>query len=289
VTSPITGAFDGEPAFVPYVVGGDPSAEATREYVAALDGGGADVIELGLPFSEPIADGPTIQGGIVRALDGGMSPSAYLNLVTSLDTDTPLVCMTYYNLIYRYGTADGASDPAMDERDAVESFVADATDAGIDGLIVPDLPAAEAGPLRTACDAYGCDLIFIVAPTTRGERLDRMRERVSGFVYVQARLGTTGAQTDVSEQTYESLDRVRNWDVPAAVGFGVSGGEQARAITAAGADGVVAGSVFVDAIADAIDAGEPLAAAEDLERIARDIKAGAVAGAEAEPTPRADS
>jgi tryptophan synthase alpha chain len=289
VTSQITAAFDGETAFVPYVVGGDPSAEATHEYVAALDRGGADVIELGLPFSEPIADGPTIQGGIVRALDGGMSPSAYLDLVASLDTDAPLVCMTYYNLIYRYGAADGASDPAADERDAVEPFVADATEAGVDGLIVPDLPAAEAGPLRAACDAHGCDLIFIVAPTTRGARLDRMRERVSGFVYVQARLGTTGARADVSEQTYESLDRVRDWDVPAAVGFGVSGGAQARAITAAGADGVVAGSVFVDAIADAVDDGDPSAAADDLERTARDIKEGAVAGADEADVPRADS
>jgi tryptophan synthase alpha chain len=276
--SPIEAAF-AEPALVPYVVGGDPSPDRTAEYVAALDRGGADVIELGLPFSEPIADGPTIQSGIVRALDAGMTPERYLDLVRDLDTDAPLVCMTYYNLIYQYGRRAAGGGDTSDAGRNVGPFVADAAAAGIDGLIVPDLPAEEAGPLRAACDAHGCDLVFIVAPTTRGERLERMRECVSGFVYVQARLGTTGAREDVSTQTYESLDRVRDWGVPKAVGFGVSGHDQARAITAAGADGVVAGSVFVDAVADAVDAGDPAAAADDLEAIAREIKEGAVAGA----------
>jgi len=254
----IRDAFDGDPALVPYVVAGDPDAEATKRHVNALVRGGADVVELGLPFSEPIADGPTIQDGIRRALEGGMTPRRYLDLVSDLSVDVPIVTMTYYNLIHRFGDGD------------VSGFVEAAADAGVDGLIVPDLPVEESGPLRAACDEYDLALVFIVAPTTTEERLARIVEQASGFVYVQARLGTTGARADVSEQTYQSLDRLPAGDLPAAVGFGVSSGEQARAIVAGGADGVVAGSVFVDIVAT----GESV---EDrLEETAADIKAGAV-------------
>ncbi|MFW5937522.1 MAG: tryptophan synthase subunit alpha [Halanaeroarchaeum sp.] len=255
----IEAAFEGEPALVPYLVAGDPDPESTAEYVEALVRGGADVIELGLPFSEPIADGPTIESGIRRALDAGMTPSRYLDLVADLDVDVPIVTMTYYNLLFHYGDGD------------VEPFVADAAAAGVDGLIVPDLPVEESGPLREACDEHGLALVFIVAPTTTEDRIERIVDRASGFVYVQARLGTTGARADVSDQTYESLDRLPDVDTPAAVGFGVKSGEQARAIVSAGADGVVAGSVFVDIVA------EGDAVANRLERTASDIKSGAVA------------
>ncbi|ALG81519.1 tryptophan synthase subunit alpha [Halanaeroarchaeum sulfurireducens] len=253
----IRAAFEGGPALVPYVVAGDPDPEATEAYVEALVRGGADVVELGLPFSEPIADGPTIESGIRRALDAGMTPSRYLDLVADLDVDVPIVTMTYYNLLFRYGDGD------------VEPFVADAAAAGVDGLIVPDLPVEESGPLREACEQHDLALVFIVAPTTTEDRIERIVEQASGFVYVQARLGTTGARADVSEQTYESLDRLPDADVPTAVGFGVSSGEQARAIVAGGADGVVAGSVFVDIVAS----GENVA--DRLERTAAEIKAGA--------------
>ena len=259
----IRAAFEGGPALVPYVVAGDPDPEATEAYVEALVRGGADVVELGLPFSEPIADGPTIESGIRRALDAGMTPERYLDLVADLDVDVPIVTMTYYNLLFRYGDGD------------VEPFVADAAAAGVDGLIVPDLPVEESGPLCEACEQHDLALVFIVAPTTTEDRIERIVEQASGFVYVQARLGTTGARADVSEQTYESLDRLPDADVPTAVGFGVSSGEQARAIVAGGADGVVAGSVFVDIVAS----GEDVAAR--LERTAADIKAGATEAASA--------
>lgn len=247
-----------EPALVPYVVAGDPSAAATKDHVRALAAGGADVIELGLPFSEPIADGPTIQGGIRRALDAGMTPSRYLDLVSDLSVDVPLVAMTYYNLLHRYGDGD------------VAEFVADAAEAGLSGLIVPDLPVEESGPLEEACDTHDLALVFIVAPTTPEERLGRIVERASGFLYVQARLGTTGAKADVSQHTYESLERLPDTDIPNAVGFGVSTGEQAGEIVAAGADGVVAGSVFVDIVASGEQVHERLQAkAEELSMGAR--------------------
>ncbi|GAA0305112.1 tryptophan synthase subunit alpha [Halarchaeum salinum] len=236
----VTAAFADGPALVPYIVAGDPSADATERYVEALVDGGADVIELGLPFSEPIADGPTIQEGIRRALDAGMTPERYLDLVRDLDVDVPVVCMTYYNLLLQYG--DG---------DEVETFVEAAAEAGVSGLIVPDLPVEESAELEAACEAHDVALIFIVAPTTTAERIERILERASGFVYVQARMGTTGARTDVSEDTYESLERLPESDLPYAVGFGVSEREHAKSIVEGGADGVVAGSVFVDIIAEA--------------------------------------
>ena len=275
--SSIAEAFEDGPALIPYVTAGDPDAESTKDYVRALARGGADLIELGLPFSEPIADGPTIQAAIARALEAGMTPARFLDLVADLsaEVDVPLVVMTYYNLLYQFGDDEG-----------VDEFVAAAADAGLSGLIVPDLPVEEADELRAACDAHDLDLIFIVAPTTTEERLARILAHVSGFVYVQARLGTTGARADVSEQTHESLARLDDHDVPKAVGFGVSTGENAAEIVRAGADGVVAGSVFVDIIAEQGSAGGRTPSddvADRLESKARELAEGARAGATSGP------
>jgi len=265
-------AFAGGPAFVPYLAAGDPSYEASVAYVEALARGGADVIELGLPFSEPIAEGSTIQEAIVRALDAGMTPERYLEFVREVDVDVPLVCMTYYNLIYQYGESDGP-----------RSFVEAAAEAGIEGFVVPDLPAEEAGPLRAACDEFGLDLIFIVAPTTEGERLERMREQVSGYVYVQARLGTTGAREEVSDHTERSLARIADWEVPKAVGFGIKTGDHAERIVRAGADGIIVGSALVDIVAEGEDHEDSTETVADrLEAKARELKEGALAGAAVE-------
>ena len=270
--SEIAAAFADGPAFIPYLAVGDPSYEASKAYVEALARGGADVIELGLPFSEPIAEGPTIQGAIVRALEGGMTPELFFEFVEDLAVDVPLVCMTYYNLIYQYSPPDG------DDR-GPEQFVARAAEAGISGLVVPDLPAEEADPLRAACDEHGLDLVFIVAPTTEGERLQSMMERVSGYVYVQARLGTTGAKSDVSDQTDQSLQRLSEWDVPKAVGFGISTGEQAERIVASGADGIIVGSALVDIVADGVDNDwSTEETAEKLESKAEELAEGAARG-----------
>jgi len=259
-------AFEGEPAFIPYLAAGDPSIEATEAYVKALERGGADVIELGLPFSEPIAEGPTIQQAVVRSLEDGMTPEKYFDLCERLDVSVPLVCMTYYNLIYHYGAERGP-----------EPFVERAAEVGIEGIVVPDLPAEEAGPLRAACDAHGIDLVFIVAPTTEGERLKTIMDQVSGYVYVQARLGTTGARSDVSGETATSLGRLSAWDVPKAVGFGISEYDHAREVVEAGADGVIVGSALVDIIAAGGD--DVAGTAKELEKKAAELKAGALAGA----------
>jgi len=274
-------AFDDAAAFVPYLVAGDPSAEATVAYVESLVEGGADAVELGLPFSEPIAEGATIQEGIVRALSGGMTPERYFALVEQIDVDVPIAAMTYYNLILQYGAARGDDGPP-----GVEPFVARAADTGIEGVIVPDLPVDEADPLRSACDEYGLDLVFIVAPTTTDDRLAAMLDRVSGYLYVQARLGTTGARERMSDRTAESLARLDDHDsdltVPTAVGFGVSTGDHARRVIEAGADGVIVGSALVDTVAEGVDRGHSTASvAERLREDAVEFKRGALAGATA--------
>jgi len=269
--SDVAAAFADGPAFVPYLAAGDPSFEASTEYVEALARGGADVIELGLPFSEPIAEGPTIQQAIVRALEAGMTPERYFEFVADLEVDVPLVCMTYYNLVYQYGDEPGP-----------RPFVERAAAVGIDGFVVPDLPAEEADPLRAACDEVGLDLISIVAPTTTDERLERLLALSSGYVYVQARLGVTGARATVSDRTNESLERLSGSALPKAVGFGISSGEQAREVVAAGADGVIVGSALVDVVAEGAREDDPTEEVADrLEALARELKEGAVAGAPA--------
>ncbi|WP_394341333.1 tryptophan synthase subunit alpha [Natrarchaeobius oligotrophus] len=258
---------ENHPALITYVCAGDPSLEATKEYVEALDRGGADLIELGLPFSEPIAEGPTIQASINRALAAGTTPEGFFELVDRLETDAPLLVMTYYNMVLQYG-------PAAD----VRPFVERAAEVGLSGIIVPDLPAEEADPLRDACDAHGLDLVFIVAPTTEGDRLEAIMSQASGFVYVQARLGTTGARADVSSATHDGLARLAAYDdIPRAVGFGVSEGDHAAEIVEAGADGVIVGSALVDIVAEhGADGDAP--AADALEAKARELKDGAVRG-----------
>jgi tryptophan synthase alpha chain len=266
--SEIRDAFGDDPALISYVAAGDPSAEATTEYVRALVDGGTDVVELGLPFSEPVAEGTTIQNAIKRALDAGMTPDAYLDLVRDLDVDVPVVCMTYYNLIYQYGSESGP-----------EEFVAAAADAGISGFVVPDLPVDESGPLYEACREHGLDLVFIVAPTTTEERLGRMLDRTTGFVYVQGRLGTTGARDEVSEDTPEALERLQDADVPKAVGFGISSGEQAREVVTSGADGIIVGSAYVDIVAEGVENDRSTDdVADRLEALAAELKAGAQKG-----------
>jgi len=268
-------AFADEPAFVPYLAAGDPNYEDSIEYVEALARGGADVIELGLPFSEPIAEGPTIQEAVVRSLEAGMTPDRFFEFVEELDVDVPLVCMTYYNLIYQYGSEQGP-----------EPFVSKAAEVGIEGFVVPDLPAEEAGPLREACDEYGLDLIFIVAPTTKGDRLASMMDQTSGYVYVQARLGVTGAKDDVDDATEESLARISDWDVPKAVGFGIKTGDHAERIVGGGADGIIVGSALVDIVAEGHENDDPVdEVADRLEAKARELKEGALRGAQNRPQP----
>ncbi len=284
MTDPIAAAFIDNPAFIPYLAAGDPgpfdeppsaddAVAQTSAYIDALVAGGADIVELGLPHSEPIADGPTIQQASVRALEAGMTPDRFFELVDDLPADLPIVAMTYYNMVYRYGGSPG-----------VDEFIEAAAAAGVDGIIVPDLPVEESDPLCAAARDAGVHIIFIAAPTTTDERLAAVMQRCSGYLYVQARLGTTGSQTDVSDQTRSSLGRVRSFEtnferdpLPKAVGFGVSSGEQAADIVAAGADGVIVGSALIDEITGA---GTDRARAErQLEALATELAAGTERGA----------
>ena len=276
-------AFTGDdPAFVPYLAVGDPDLESSKRYVEALVEGGADCVELGLPFSEPVAEGPTIQRAVVRSLSGGTTPERFFEFVADLDVDVPLVCMTYYNLLFRYGAEAGTSAGDGDSTaPGPRPFVKRAAEVGVDGFVIPDLPAEEAEELRVACDEFDRDLAFIVAPTTTDARLETIRERVSGYVYVQARMGVTGARADVSDRTGESLARVADWDVPKAVGFGISSGENAADVVAAGADGIIVGSALVDVVAEGVETDRPTEETADrLREKARELKAGARRGAE---------
>ncbi|MDD5472545.1 MAG: tryptophan synthase subunit alpha [Candidatus Methanoperedens sp.] len=241
-----------EGALIAYICAGDPTPEATKEYVTALVRGGADIIELGLPFSDPVADGPTIQAGIERALNAGMTPDTYFKTVGSLKVHIPLVVMTYYNLIFKRG---------------LPKFVKDCAASGISGIIVPDLPAEESVELAGFCKKYDIDLIFLVAPTTTESRMERILVRRTGFIYLVARLGVTGARADIAGSTRELIERVKT-TTPKAVGFGISNGKQAADIIRAGADGVIVGSAFVDIIANGKDA------AGKLEALAKELKDG---------------
>ena len=241
-----------EGALICYVMAGDPSAEATGEIVKALADGGADIIELGFPFSDPVADGPTIQAAGQRALAVGMDTQRYFELVKALEVGVPLVCMTYYNPVFRYG---------------VEKFVERAADAGISGLIIPDIPVEEAADLKNSCEKNGLDLIFLVAPTTTGKRVRKILESSSGFLYLVSRLGVTGTREDVSSSTKELLSRVET-GLPKAVGFGISTGKQAAEVRNAGADAVIVGSAFVRIIEDGKEVNEK------LEALARELKSG---------------
>lgn len=239
-----------EKALIAYVCAGDPSAEATKEIVHALVKGGADIVELGLPFSDPVADGPTIQAASTRALEAGMNPDVYFEMAASIKENVPLVCMTYYNIIYKRGT---------------EKFARDCAESGITGIIVPDLPAEESDELHEACKMNGVDLIFLITPVTTESRMKNNLEKTSGFVYIVSRLGVTGERVDVAESTKNILGRIHT-DVPTAVGFGISNKEQASEVIKAGADAVIVGSAFVSIIASGENVNER------IEKLATGLK-----------------
>ena len=241
-----------EGALICYVMAGDPTAEATGRIVIALANGGADIIELGFPFSDPVADGPTIQAAGQRALAAGMDIQRYFALVRDLEVPIPLVCMTYYNPVFKYG---------------VEKFVEGAAAAGIGGLIIPDIPVEESADLKSSCDKHGLDLIFLVAPTTTDKRIRKILQRGSGFLYLVSRLGVTGTRENVSSSTKDLLSRVET-RLPKAVGFGISTGRQAEEVRTAGADAVIVGSAFVKIVEEGKEVNEK------LEALARELKSG---------------
>jgi tryptophan synthase alpha chain len=226
-----------ERALIPYVTAGDPNLETTKMLVHEMVRRGGDLIEIGVPFSDPLADGPIIQRASQRALQGGTTLRKILHMVGELrrDVDVPLVLMTYYNPVFRYGE---------------EAFVADALDAGVDGIIVPDLPPEEAQTLIDLTGDTPLDMIFLAAPTSTAARLGLISETSQGFIYYVSRLGTTGVRDQLADDLRSMLTQVRaSTSKPIAVGVGVSTPEHVRQVTEM-ADGVVVGSAIVQLIED---------------------------------------
>ena len=238
--SRITGKFKelkkrGEAALITYIMAGDPDVAATEDLVLALERSGADMIELGVPFSDPLADGPTIQRAALRALGSRTSLRRVFPLVKALrkKTEIPIILMLYYNLVHKYGE---------------EKFAADAAAAGVDGVIVPDLPPDEASVIRKAARERGLDMIFLLAPTSSEERIRLVEKSGGGFIYYVSLTGVTGARAAMDGGIDASIKNIRRLTKkPVCVGFGVSKPEQARALSKT-ADGVIVGSAIVGII-----------------------------------------
>jgi tryptophan synthase alpha chain len=228
----------GDGALIGYLTAGDPEPEFTPRIAEALVKGGVDILELGLPFSDPIADGPTIQAASVRALKAGTTPKMVLGMAGDIKRKcgVPVVILTYYNPVFRMG---------------LENFFRLAKSFGVDGVVVPDLPVEEAEAYREAAGSCGVDTIFLAAPSTSNERLRRIVACTSGFLYVVSHFGVTGTREALADSTVRLVKRVLPFTrgrVPLAVGFGVSKPEHEKRIIGAGADGVIVGSAFVNLV-----------------------------------------
>jgi tryptophan synthase alpha chain len=246
----IADAFGGSgkrAALMPYLMGGFPDMATSRAIGEAYVDGGADVIELGVPFSDPLADGPVIQSAGTRALAAGSTVAAVIELAGALSERVPVVLMCYTNLVLARG---------------VERFAAELAGAGASGLIVPDLPFEEASDTLEACDAAGLALVPLVAPTTPDERLEIIGARARGFVYTVSVTGTTGERAALSDTFAASVGRAKaHTQVPVALGFGIATPEHAAQAAAAGADGVIVGSRLVR---EAGEAADPAAAVREV-------------------------
>ncbi|HKQ46299.1 MAG TPA: tryptophan synthase subunit alpha [Rhizomicrobium sp.] len=246
---------EGRAAFVPFITAGDPDMETSFAILEKLPAAGADVIELGMPFTDPMADGPAVQAASVRALKSGASMMKVLEMVKKFrraDKRTPIVLMGYYNPIHAYGTA---------------RFVRDVAAAGVDGLIVVDLPVEEDEVLRLPALAQGVDLVRFVTPTTDDARLKRIVAEASGYLYYVSVAGVTGTKSVPEEEVRAAMARVRAaTDLPCTVGFGIRTPEQAAAI-AQMADGVVVGSALVGRVAENLNKDRDKIVAEVLDLV----------------------
>ncbi len=243
--SRIKGAFENKKAFIGFVTGGDPTLDKSLEFILSMVEAGADLIEIGIPFSDPIAEGPVIQEANIRALAVNTDTESIFRLVTMVreKSEVPLVLLTYVNPVFKYG---------------YERFFARCKEAGVDGIIMPDLPYEEKGELADIAEVHGIDVISLIAPTSNA-RIQMIAKEAKGFLYVVSSMGVTGVRQEISVNLDEILPQIRAVsDIPAAVGFGVSTPEQAERI-AATADGVIVGSAIVRIIEKyGMDAAKPL-------------------------------
>lgn len=229
--SRIREAFDHGKAFIPFITCGDPSLEVTMEIATEMEKAGADLIELGIPFSDPTAEGPVIQEASIRALAGGVTTDKVFDMVKKLrqNIKIPMVFMTYANVVFSYGT---------------ERFAKRASEAGMDGIILPDVPFEEREEFVPVCRKYGLDMISLIAPTSH-ERAAMIAKEADGFLYCVSSLGVTGVRSSIGTDIGEMISLVKaNRDIPCAVGFGISTPQQAREV-ARYADGVIVGSAIV--------------------------------------------
>lgn len=229
--SKISKAFADGKAFIPFITCGDPDLETTKEIVRAMAANGADLIELGIPFSDPTAEGPVIQGANLRAFSGGVTTDKIFEMVRELrkDVTLPMVFMTYANVIFSYGA---------------DKFIGTCAEIGIDGLILPDLPFEEKGEFDPICRKYEVDLISLIAPTS-ADRIAMIARKAQGFIYIVSSLGVTGVRSEIKTDISSLVKVVReNSAVPCAVGFGISTPEQAAGMAAV-SDGVIVGSAII--------------------------------------------
>ena len=254
-TSRIAATFDrlkaeGKTALMPYHTAGFPTLAISKQVIASLVAAGADMVEIGVPFSDPLADGPSVQGTSQRALDNGTRVKDCIELVHQLRAEgitAPFMLMGYYNPILKYG---------------IERYVADCAAAGVDGFIVPDLPAEESGPLREECLRHGLALIFMVAPTSTDERLAEAGAKGSGFLYCVSVTGVTGARDSMSATLGEYIGRIRSHtDLPLAVGFGISKPEHVQQVGEI-ADGAIVGAALINALNSVAESEMPAKGAE---------------------------
>ena len=253
-------------AFVPYVMAGDPDAATALAILRGLPAAGADIIEVGFPFSDPMAEGPPIQRAALRALDKGMTLKGVLELIRTFrddDQSTPVILMGYTNLLVSWG---------------YEAFARAAAEAGVDGVIIVDTPPEEADDLTDALDAAGLSLIRLATPTSDDRRLETVVRRTSGFVYYVSVAGVTGVKEAVAAEVAPAVERVRKASgLPVAVGFGIKTPERAAAIARV-ADAVVEGSALVDEVAAAIEMNEDVTerVLSKVESLAKSVRAARV-------------
>lgn len=229
--SKIREAFQGSKAFIPFITCGDPDLETTGKIVRAAVKNGADLIELGIPFSDPTAEGPVIQGANLRALSGGVTTDMIFDFVRELrqDVTIPLVFMTYANVVFSYGA---------------EEFISTCAEIGIDGIVLPDLPFEEKGEFQPICAKYGVDLISLIAPTSH-DRIAMIAKEAEGFLYIVSSLGVTGTRSEITTDLSAIVKVVReNTDIPCAIGFGISTPEQAKKMAGI-SDGAIVGSAII--------------------------------------------
>lgn len=232
--SKIKNAFAGGKAFIAFLTAGDPSAEKTADYILAMEEAGADLIEIGIPFSDPTAEGPVIQEANIRALSRGMTTDGVFGIVEEVrrKSQIPLVFLTYLNPVFHYG---------------YEAFFEKCEELGVDGIIIPDLPYEEKGDLAEIAKTHGVDVISMIAPTSR-QRIQMIAKEAKGFLYIVSSMGVTGVRNNIETDISAIVSSIREvTDIPAAVGFGISTPDQAETMAAA-SDGAIVGSAIVKLI-----------------------------------------